>query len=118
VTVLFFNARRVGGIPKHLSLNQLIQSHNLEVILLQETNCEGYKVRAILEKWLKNWSFCTIDVEGQSSGILSGWSPSCKAISPTSFNSAIEQCTPSMTISKIGYQIILLSNSKVFHAYL
>jgi hypothetical protein len=63
--------------------------HNPEVILLQETKCEGSKERAILEKWLKNWSFCSIESEGILGGILTGWSPSYKSISSSTFNSTI-----------------------------
>jgi hypothetical protein len=87
--ILYFNARGVGGTLKKLSLNRINQSHNHEVILLQETKSEGTKARDIFEKWLKSWYICTIDVEGHSGGLLTGWSPSCKQIYLSSFSSAI-----------------------------
>jgi hypothetical protein len=37
----------------------------------------------------KNWSFCIVNVDGLSGGLLTGWSPNFKASSSSSFRSSI-----------------------------
>ena len=41
----------------------------------------GEKVRFVIEPWLKNWSFFSLDLDGLSRGLISAWNPSLKAIS-------------------------------------
>jgi hypothetical protein len=87
--IVYFNVRGVGPTKKLLSLKNILQNINYNIFLIQETKCYGIKARIILELWLKNWSFCSIDVEGQLGGILSGWSPVCKPLSSKMFFSTI-----------------------------
>jgi hypothetical protein len=63
----------------------MIRSLKPDIILLQETMCLSEKARETLESWLKNWSFCAIDIEGMSGGLITGWSPNFKASSSSSF---------------------------------
>jgi len=51
--------------------------------------CHGSKIRAILEKWLNNWSFFFVDVDGMSGGLIIGWSSSCKSTSSSFYRSSI-----------------------------
>jgi hypothetical protein len=87
--IVSFNVRGVGHSKKLLSLKNILQNINSNVSLIQETKFYGIKARSILELWLKNWSFCSIDVEGQIGGILSGWSLMCKDLSSKLFFSTI-----------------------------
>jgi exonuclease III len=87
--IVSFNVRGVGHSKKLLSLKNILQNINSNVFLIQEMKCYGIKARSILELWLKNWSFCSIDVEGQTGGILSRWSPVCKDLSSKMFFSTI-----------------------------
>jgi exonuclease III len=87
--ILSFNARGVGGPQKTLSLKRLIISLKMDVILIQEIMCSEEKAKEIFSCWLKNWSFCTIDDEGMSRGIFTGWSPNFKALSSSSFPSSL-----------------------------
>jgi hypothetical protein len=50
----------------------------MNIILIQETMVEGVRARAVFESWLKNWLFCSLDADGQSGGLLTGWSPNFK----------------------------------------
>jgi len=44
----------------------------------------------MLEPWLKEWYFCVVDLVGQFGGLILGWSPRCKSLSSTLFNSVME----------------------------
>jgi hypothetical protein len=66
-------------VPKNLSFKRLIQSLNLDIIMLQETMCYGAKARNTLEAWLKNWDFCALDTDGMSGGLIMGWGSALKS---------------------------------------
>jgi hypothetical protein len=57
--------------------------------MIQETMCSGVHARDLFCKWLKNWSFNTIDVDGLSGGLISGWSPDFQALSSSSVRNSI-----------------------------
>lgn len=44
--VLSFNVKGLGCARKNLALKQLVKNHDLNVILLHETMCEGAKATA------------------------------------------------------------------------
>jgi hypothetical protein len=81
-------------------------SHKLDIILLQETMVEGLKAKALVEPWLKNWSFYTLDAVGQSRGLLTGWSPVVKSLSVSLFNSAI---SIQLEVKDLGLRIFELN---------
>jgi ABC-type uncharacterized transport system YnjBCD ATPase subunit len=72
---LSYNARGIGGPQKKLSLKRLLLSLNPDVILLQEMMCKGEVAIKVISPWLKDWAFSAVDIEGQSGGLLTGWSP-------------------------------------------
>ena len=45
------------------------------MLLIQETMVTRGHAREIFSKVLCSWDKCTIDVEGQSRGLLSAWNP-------------------------------------------
>jgi hypothetical protein len=81
--ILSFNVRGLGGAHK-----RLIQSINLDIILLRETMCYVAKAKSTLEAWLKNWDFCALNVDGMSGGLIMGWGSTCKSLSSSSFHSS------------------------------
>jgi hypothetical protein len=87
--ILSFNARGVGGAWKKNPLKRLVQSLSPDVILIQETMVDGLRERSFFETWLNSWSFCTLDADGQSRGLLTSWSHSFNALSVSSLNSSI-----------------------------
>jgi hypothetical protein len=86
---LSFIARRFKGTYNQLSLKWLTLSHNLDVILIQETMIEGARARYLFESLLKSWSFYIVDADGLLGGFLTGWSPANKSLLASSFSSAI-----------------------------
>jgi NAD(P)H-hydrate repair Nnr-like enzyme with NAD(P)H-hydrate dehydratase domain len=86
---LSFNARGVGGAHKLLTLKQLILSHRPDVILIQKTMIEGARERSLFETFLKSCSFCMVDADGLSGGLLTSWSHAYKSILTSSLGSTI-----------------------------
>jgi hypothetical protein len=68
----------VEGFPKNLALKILVKVYALDVILLQETMCNGSKVEEVLASILKNWSFYSMDFDGLYGGLMTTWSPCLK----------------------------------------
>ena len=106
IIIVYFNVRGVGPPKKLLSLKNIWQNINSNVFIIQETKCYGIKARIILELWLKNWSFCSIGAEGQLGGILSGWSPMCKALSSKMFCSTI---LIKLLVKYFGFPFLILN---------
>lgn len=104
--VLSFNTRGVGGARKQLALKRLVMSHKPNVLLIQETECEGSKARAIMEPWLKKWPFYYVDAVGQLGGLITRWSLTYKALSTTSSNSAI---SVKLEVKNIGFFFNILN---------
>ena len=48
--------------------------YKLNVVLLQETMCDGKGVVEFLSTRLKDWSFCTLDAKVLFGGLVIGWS--------------------------------------------
>jgi exonuclease III len=87
--ILSFNIRGLGGAPKKLALKRLLLNLKPNILLIQEIMCSGESARETFRQWLKNWSFCTIDVNGMSGGLLSGWSQDFQALTLFSVCSSI-----------------------------
>jgi exonuclease III len=71
--LISFNYRGVASVSKKYSLKRLIESNQLDLILLQEMMGESSEVTAMLEKLLKNWNFSSMDARDYSGGLASGW---------------------------------------------
>jgi exonuclease III len=52
-----------------------------DVILIQEMMCSGEKAKEMFVPWIKNWSFCSINIKGHLGVLIIGWSSDCKALS-------------------------------------
>jgi hypothetical protein len=50
------------------------------VLLIQETMCVGSKVVEFLSLCPKDWNLCSLDVEGLSGGLVSGWNSNLSVI--------------------------------------
>ena len=55
--------------------------YKLNVVLLQETMCDGKGVVEVLYTFLKYWSFCTLDAKGLFGGLVIGWSSEVDTLS-------------------------------------
>lgn len=87
--ILSLDVWGVGGNLKKNALKRLITLSRPDVILLQETMCNGEKAVEFVKLWLKDWAFCSFDSKGLSGGLLSAWSPKLKTISSSLFPSGI-----------------------------
>jgi hypothetical protein len=64
------NVRGLGGKPKILSLNRLLESNFLDIVLLQETmGCVDTIIKNIKE-YVKGWQFVSLDYFGSSRGLI------------------------------------------------
>lgn len=73
----------------------------------QETMCVRSKVVKILSSFLKEWSFCSLEAEGFSGGLISDWNANLVVGSTYVFNANIEIEVRSKEIGKL-YRIINL----------
>jgi hypothetical protein len=51
-----------------------VQLHRPNVLFIQETMCPGDKSKEMVQSWLKEWSFFSLDSVGLSGGLLTAWS--------------------------------------------
>jgi hypothetical protein len=63
--------------------------------------CSGEKARYSLGSWLKNWYFSSIDAEGLSGGIITGWSLDFMAINSSVHGSTIAVSLKHKNMDKI-----------------
>jgi hypothetical protein len=82
------------------------QSLNPNIILVQETMCTGENARSTLESWLKNWSFSSIDAEGQTRVLIMRWSTTCKALLSSSFCNAI---SVKLMVKNVGFSFSVVN---------
>ena len=78
--ILSINIKGLGVEPKKHALKWLITTMSLTVLLLQETMTEGKKVEEIVKECIKYWGMTSSDVDGNSRGTLTAWSPALKMI--------------------------------------
>jgi hypothetical protein len=71
--ILSLNVKVVGDTHKKIALKRCFAKFKLDVILLEETMCEGKKVESLLSMSLKHWSFRSLDSKGRSRGIITYW---------------------------------------------
>lgn len=79
--ILSLNVRGVGGAHKQQVLVTLFSVYSPNIVLLQEIMCLGSKSIDILSTLLKTWNLCSIDIEGLSRGLVTGWNSNVTAIS-------------------------------------
>ena len=80
--IVSMNIRGFGGPTKQIALKELFSSHNLDIILLQETMCDHLTALRFSSLMKPSYEFCAIDALGLSRGTLSTWNPClvrCKA---------------------------------------
>jgi exonuclease III len=75
-----FNHRGIGGVPKKLALKRLFSSLSPNILLLQETMCKGEVISKLVSPLVKELGFLYVNVDGDSGGILLGWSPYFKSL--------------------------------------
>lgn len=71
--IMSFNCRGLTSPIKKTSLRRLIEIHQPDVVLLQETLGSSEDVVRILEAMLPGWKFVGLDARGRSGGVASGW---------------------------------------------
>jgi hypothetical protein len=105
--VLSLNSKGVGGALKQQALKRMRAVYKPDILSLQETMCAGPKVVDFLSYFLKEWSFGSLDADGLSGGLFSGWNPIFVAISSSVLNAGIEIEIRSKELGKV-YIIINL----------
>jgi hypothetical protein len=63
---LSFNCRGLGNLIETLALKRLVESQNLDIMLLQESLGEGGKLVSKLGKLFGGWEFIYVDNRGKS----------------------------------------------------
>lgn len=84
------NVRGLGGIPKRKSLQRMIKNANPDIIMFQETMLPRKEASDWLKSFLYGWNFVTLDAQGLSGGLISGWNDSVQMEDSTCFNSCID----------------------------
>ena len=73
--ILSYNFRGLASLPKKLALKELMKLHNLNVLFLEETLGQGEEVLDTLTRIFPGWVFHSLDAQGRSGGIASGFNP-------------------------------------------
>jgi hypothetical protein len=63
--------------------------YKLDIVMIHETMCIGQRALDFFSSFLKDWSFSTVDVVGQSRGLITRWNPHFVSISSIVLNLAI-----------------------------
>jgi hypothetical protein len=88
--ILSFKAREVGVAHKRLVLKILIKVYKPNIILIKEIMCVGSKSIYFFASFVEDWSFSSLDVGGQSSGLVIGWGPHFVALTTLVIRSGIK----------------------------
>ena len=71
--ILSYNCRGLASLLKKLALKELIKLHNPDVLFLQEILGQGEEVIDTLTRMFPGWVFHSLDAQGRSRGIASGY---------------------------------------------
>jgi len=88
--VLSLNYRGVVGPSNKTSLKRLVESHQLDVLMLQETLGAGENVSLLLESLFPHRCFIGLDARGRLRGLAIGWNQiKIKLINSWGFDSGL-----------------------------
>jgi exonuclease III len=73
--IFSFNICGFGGPTKLASLKLLLHQVKPDIVFLQETLVDGEKVKSLFLQCLLNWNVVSLDSNGRSGGLLTGWNP-------------------------------------------
>jgi len=71
--VLSFNCRGVASPSKKIALQRLVESTQLDIMMIQETLGDANLITPLLEILFKGWKFLGFDGKGCSVGLAIGW---------------------------------------------
>jgi hypothetical protein len=93
--------RGVGGAHKKIALKRCVVNYKPYVVSNQETVCEGSKVEAIYSSCLRDWSFCSLNAEDKSGGLVTRWNSSKELIQSSFQNANIKTELESKQLEKV-----------------
>ena len=67
------NCRGLASKPIKLAIRRLVEEQHIDVVFLQESMGNGVLFVEEMESILKGWTFLSLDAQGKSGGLLSGW---------------------------------------------
>ena len=79
--ILSLNMRGIGGTLKQQALKRMFFVYKPDVVMIQESMRSRSKSIEIFSSISKGWKSCSIDAEGLSKGLVTGWNANFDALS-------------------------------------
>lgn len=89
--ILSLNMRGIGGTLKQQALKRMFFVYKPDVVMIQESMRSRSKAIEIFSSISKGWKSCSIDAEGLSKGLVTGWNANFDALSTLILEDKVEE---------------------------